>query len=161
MTKPSRASFQLAALVLIVAIPVASWWLIGDQTNEAARQLDAEGVELDYAIRPMTLGPVGDRIAGVLACIGTIGALGALVWGTSTRKVDSRWWWVLLPLVGAGALVGIAWRVLTAGGIGANIGAGLTIIAGGPLLAALLIAAAVAALQMHRDRIRRNRGNSN
>ncbi|MEU5791449.1 hypothetical protein ABZ754_27460 [Micromonospora purpureochromogenes] len=52
-----------------------------------------------------------------------------------------------------------AWRVLTAGGIGANIGAGLTIMFGGPILAVLLIAAAVAAQHIHRSRVVRNRSN--
>ncbi|NHO83155.1 hypothetical protein [Micromonospora sp. CMU55-4] len=67
---------------------------------------------------------------------------------------------MLLPLGGAGVVVGFAWRVLTAGGFGANIGAGLTIIFGGPLLAVPLTAAAVAALQLHLTRARRNGSNS-
>ncbi|TYB35484.1 hypothetical protein FXF50_23955 [Micromonospora sp. AP08] len=160
MTKQRGMSIPTAALVLILATPVASWGLIGDLTNEEARQLAAEGVELDYAIRPVSLGPVGDRIVGVLACIGVIGALALLVRDTYTCRLDSRWWRVLLPLVGAGVVVGFTWRVLTAGGIGANIGAGLIIIFGGPLLAVLLIAAAVAALHLHLTRARRNGSNS-
>ncbi|MEH0843307.1 hypothetical protein V6U81_13065 [Micromonospora sp. CPCC 205711] len=155
--KLRRTALPVAMLVLILAAPVASWWLTGDLTNEAARQLAAQGVELDYEFRPLSLGPVGDRTVGVLACISAIGALGLLVRGTATRRLDSGWWPVLLPLVGAGAVVGFAWRVLTAGGIGANIGAGLTIMFGGPVLAVLLVAAAAAAaLQMHRIRLRRH-----
>lgn len=39
----------------------------------------------------------------------------------------------------AGLLVGVGWRVLTAGVIGANIGAGLVIVFGGPVVAGLLL----------------------
>ncbi|MEU8261579.1 hypothetical protein AB0C02_13285 [Micromonospora sp. NPDC048999] len=156
MTKQGRTSILIAALVLILATPVASWWLIGDLSNAAARQLAAEGVELDYVIRPLSLGPVGDRIVGLLACIGALGALAWLMWATPSRRLDSRWWWVLLPLVVAGVLVGFGWRVLTSGALSANIGAGLTVIFGGPLLAALLLAAAVAAVHMRLVRMRRN-----
>ncbi|MER6756845.1 hypothetical protein ABT235_21975 [Micromonospora echinofusca] len=107
---------------------------------------------MDYAIRPVSLGPAGDRIVGVLACVGVVLALAWLLRVTARRSLDRRWWWVLAPLVAAGALLGLAWRVLTAGGIGANIGAGLMLIVGGPALAVLLIVAAVAALRMRRHR---------
>ncbi|MFJ2084410.1 hypothetical protein ACI2KV_02160 [Micromonospora chokoriensis] len=157
MTKLNQASLKLAAVVLIVAVTVVFWWIVGDQTNEAARQLDAEGVELDYAIRPVVnLGPAGERIVGVLACIGAIGAFGVLVLGTYTRKVAFGWWWVLIPLAGVGAIVGWFWRVLTAGEIGANIGLGLAVIYACPLLVVLLTAAAVAKLKLQRDRERRS-----
>ncbi|MET8201766.1 hypothetical protein [Micromonospora taraxaci] len=156
MTKLNQASLKLAAVVLIVAVTVVFWWIVGDQTNEAARQLDAEGVELDYAIRPVNLGPAGERIVGVLACIGAIGAFGVLVLGTYTRKVAFGWWWILIPLVGVGAIVGWFWRVLTAGEIGANIGLGFAVIYACPLLVVLLAAAAVATRRLQRDRERRN-----
>ncbi|RLK25787.1 hypothetical protein DER29_3798 [Micromonospora sp. M71_S20] len=152
MTKPHRLTLPTTALVLVLGTPVASWWLIGDLTNDEARRLAAEGVELDYAIRPVSLGPAGDRIVGVLACVGVVVALAWLLRATARRRLDPRWWWVLVPLVGAGVLVGLAWRVLTAGGIGANIGAGLMVVAGGPALTVLLIVAAVAAMRMRRPR---------
>ncbi|MCX4390895.1 hypothetical protein OG777_28765 [Micromonospora peucetia] len=145
-------TFPVTALVLVLCTPVASWWLIGDLTNDEARQLAAEGADLDYAIRPVSLGPAGDRIFGALACVGAIAAVAGLVWAMSRHRLDPRWWRVLLPLVAAGVLVGFAWRVLTAGGIGANIGAGLMIMAGGPVLAVMLTVAAVATLRMRRSR---------
>ncbi|MEW2379756.1 hypothetical protein AB0883_27130 [Micromonospora sp. NPDC047812] len=152
MTEPHRLTLPITALALVLGTPVAAWWLIGDLTNDEARRLAAEGVELDYAIRPVSLGPAGDRIVGVLACVGVVVALAWLLRPTARRRLDPRWWWVLAPLVGAGVLVGLGWRVLTAGGIGANIGAGLMVIAGGPALAVLLIVAAVAAVRMRRPR---------
>ncbi|MGW3889097.1 hypothetical protein ACWD69_10445 [Micromonospora chokoriensis] len=156
MTKLNQASLKLAAVVLIVAVTVVFWWIVGDQTNEAARQLDAEGVELDYVIRPVHLGPEGERIVGVLACIGAIGAFGVLVVGTYTRKVAFGWWWILIPLAGVGAIVGWFWRVLTAGEIGANIGLGFAVFYACPLLVVLLTTAAVATRRLQRDRERRN-----
>ncbi|MEU7934725.1 hypothetical protein [Micromonospora echinofusca] len=152
MTKQHRPTFPITALILLLCTPVAAWWLIGDLTGDEARRLAAEGVELDYAIRPVSLGTTGDRIVGVLACVGVVLALAWLLRATARRSLDRRWWWVLAPLVAAGALLGLAWRVLTAGGIGANIGAGLMLIVGGPALAVLLIVAAVAALRMRRNR---------
>ncbi|MEU4775224.1 hypothetical protein [Micromonospora sp. NPDC023644] len=155
MTKQHRPTFRITALTLVLCAPVAAWWLIGDLTGDEARQLAAEGVELDYAVRPVSLGTAGDRVVGVLACVGVVLALAWLLRATARRRLDARWWWVLVPLVGAGVLLGLAWRVLTAGGIGANIGAGLVVIAGGPTLAVLLTVAAVAALRMRRSRPRR------
>ncbi|HWH01724.1 MAG TPA: hypothetical protein VNV66_20950 [Pilimelia sp.] len=151
-------SLSLAALALVLATPIASAWLIGDLTNEEARRLAAEGVELDYAIRPASLGPVADRYVGVLACAVAVGALGVLLWATRSRRLDPRWWNVLAPLVAAGVLAGFSWRLMTAGGIGANIGAGLVVVIGGPLLVALLAGAVVAAVLIRRRRAPRASG---
>lgn len=52
---------------------------------------------------------------------------------------DARWWSVLVPLMAAGFITGAGWRVMTAGVIGANIGAGLVVLFGSPLVAALLV----------------------
>lgn len=144
MPTPNRRSLRLASLVLVLATPVAVWWLVGDLTDGRARRLAAEGVALDYAVRPVSLGPAGDRIVGVLACVAAVLALGVLVRATAVRRLDAGWWTVLAPLVAAGALVGFAGRVVTAGGVGANIGAGLMVLAGGPALVVLLVVAAVA-----------------
>ncbi|MEU5562707.1 hypothetical protein [Micromonospora musae] len=160
MAKRHSRWVPLAALVLVLATPVISWWLIGDLTNDEARRLAAEGVELDYAFRPVSLGPAGNRTVGVLACIGGLGALAWLVRATSRRRVDRRWWGVLLPLVGGGILVGFGWQVMTAGGIGANIGAGLTIMFGGPILVVLLVTAAVMAWRLRGGRVGRDRGSA-
>jgi hypothetical protein len=66
--------------------------------------------------------------------------------------VDRRWWEVIGPLVVAGLMVGVGWRVLTAGVVGANIGAGLALMTGGPVVAALLLWALVRALLLVRRR---------
>ncbi len=148
MPTPYRPAILLPSLLLVLATPVAVWWLVGDLTGGEARRLAAEGVALDYAVRPVSLGTVGDRVAGVLACVAAVVALGVLVRATAVRGLDPRWWTVLTPLVAAGALVGFAGRVVTAGVIGANIGAGLLVLAGGPALVVLLLVAAIAAWRL-------------
>ncbi|NJP34519.1 hypothetical protein [Micromonospora thermarum] len=148
MPNPYRPAVLLPSLLLVLATPVAVWWLVGDVTSGDARRLAAEGVALDHTVRPVSLGATGDRIVGVLACVAAAVALGVLVRGTVVRRLDARWWAVLAPLVVAGALVGYAARVLTAGVIGANIGAGLIVLVGGPVLAVLLVVAAVAAWRL-------------
>jgi hypothetical protein len=53
----------------------------------------------------------------------------------------------------AGFITGAGWRVMTAGVIGANIGAGLVVLFGSPLVAALLVwAAARSTYLVHRLR---------
>ncbi len=54
-------------------------------------------------------------------------------------SADLRWLAVVLPLLAAAVLLGWGWRVLTAGVIGANIGAGLVVAFGGPLVVAALL----------------------
>ncbi|WP_146605643.1 hypothetical protein [Micromonospora craterilacus] len=146
-----RRAVPVLVVALLLATPVATAWLVGDLTNREARRLAAEGVPLDYFLRPVSLGATGDRVVGVLACVLVILSLALLIRATATRTLDSRWWTVLLALMLSGALIGFAWRVMTAGGIGANIGAGLVVLAGGPVLLLLLIVAAVQAFRLRRQ----------
>jgi hypothetical protein len=36
MTKLNQASLKLSAVVMIMAVTVVFWWIVGEQTNEAA-----------------------------------------------------------------------------------------------------------------------------
>jgi membrane protein implicated in regulation of membrane protease activity len=65
--------------------------------------------------------------------------MGVLGWATLRRLLDIRWWAVLALLLAAGFIAGAGWWVMTAGVIGANIGAGWVIISGGPILLMLLV----------------------
>ncbi|MDX3077390.1 hypothetical protein ACIP98_15075 [Streptomyces sp. NPDC088354] len=141
----------LAAVTLIASVPVAVWGLLGRQEAAGFRPS-----ELDYLVRPL------DVPAGVETGLGVVAALlavaAATVLGMASRpgpeRFDGRWWQVLGPLVAAGALAGAGWRVVTAGVIGANIGAGLVILLGGPLVAALLAWSAGRGLWLARARRR-------
>ena len=137
-------------VALLLATPVATAWLVGDLTNGEARGLAAQGESLDYVVRPVSLGATGDRVVGVLACVLVVVSLALLIRATATRTLDPRRWTVIVPLMLAGVLIGFAWRVVTAGAIGANIGAGLVVFAGGPALLILLVIAAVQTLRLRR-----------
>jgi hypothetical protein len=132
-----RCRTALAAVALVATVPVAIWGLWGQQ--------NAPGVppsELDYAYRPWDLPPGLDTALGWGALILTLATTAALVLDTVRQQLDARWWSVLAPLVVAGLAVGSGQRVLTAGGIGANIGAGIALLLVAPATAALILGAA-------------------
>src|SRR5215472_1781022 len=122
-----------AAAGLVLAFPVASWWLVGDLSTVPASE------HPDFAFRPLDVGRGVERAAGLASVLVAAVMLLMLVWFTVRHLFDARWWTVLVPLMAAGFIIGAGWRVMTAGVIGANIGAGIVVIFGGPLVAALLV----------------------
>jgi hypothetical protein len=141
-----------AGVTLVLATPVAVSWMVGDLTDDVSLELAAQGVALDYGIDPITFGSTGDRIVGIAACVAVLASVALLAQQTIAGRMRGGWWAVLAPLVAVGILVGFAWRVWTAGGIGANIGAGLVVLFGGPLALGLLLAALVSAVILLRSR---------
>ncbi|WP_431950012.1 hypothetical protein [Actinacidiphila sp. bgisy167] len=141
-----------AAVTLVVATPVATWGLMGRQ--------DATGfepAELDYLVRPFAVPEEAETAIGAVAAALAAGA--ALVLGRASRpgqpdRPDGRWWAVTGPLVAAGALTGAIWRTVTAGVVGANVGAGLAIMFGGPVVAGLVLWSLVRGLRSARARRR-------
>jgi hypothetical protein len=92
----------------------------------------------DYVIRPLRISPALEQILGAGATLIAIAAALLLTWASLRHDLDLRWWSVLGPLLPAGALTGYGWRVLTAGVIGANIGAGLLTFLASPVIVAVL-----------------------
>jgi hypothetical protein len=133
----------LAAAALVIATPVATWWLVGDQSSA--------GTGLDYAVRPIELDPAVERMVGIGSVLAVVVSALVLARASRRRQLDQRWWSVLVPLLLAGLIVGAGWRVLTAGVIGANIGAGLVILFGGPAVAALLLWAVFRSVHLARS----------
>jgi len=138
----------VAAAAAVIAIPVATWWLVGDQSTIKV------SADADYAFRPFDVSVGAERTAGIGSTVLAVVALLTLAWATGGHRIDARWWMVLTPLLTAGLVVGFGWRVMTAGVIGANIGAGLVVLLGGPLVATLLIWAI--AYSIHLLHLRRN-----
>lgn len=129
----ARWAVLAAALGLVLAVPVATWWLVGDLSTV---QVSAGR---DYAFRPWPIGPTVARAAGTGSLVVGSVTVAVLGWATLRRVLDIRWWAVLLPLGAAGFIAGAGWRVMTAGGIGANIGAGMVVLFGGPAVLVLLV----------------------
>jgi hypothetical protein len=149
-TASSRGRGLLAAAVgCLLATPVAVWWRVGDQSPTVP-----PGTALDYVIRPPVIDPWVERVIGIAAVLVVGGTVFLLVRGSRRGRFDRRWWAALLPALAAGIVAGLGGRVVTAGTIGANIGGGLVIIVGGPLVALLLLWSAgwSARLLLSRDR---------
>ncbi len=121
------------AVALVLAVPVAAWWRIGDRYSTLYPSEITHSV-----IPPFPISPAAERAAGRGAVLAAIVAAAWLTWASLRHDFDLRWWSVLGPLLPAGILAGFGWRVLTARMDGANIGAGCVLLTVGPAVAALL-----------------------
>ncbi|MGA5205172.1 hypothetical protein [Streptomyces variegatus] len=130
----TNRGIMAAGAALVGGVPVAAWGLMGQQNHDG---LPAS--ELDYAFQPWDIGDGVAAVAGGLALVLAAAGAAVLVRSSLRGAMDRRWWGVLGPLVVLGLMAGVGWRILTAGGIGANIGAGLLIIFGTPIAAGLLL----------------------
>lgn len=142
----------VAAVTLVLALAVAAWWVIGDQSTPAALAADP-----NFLVRPPAIDAAAERVVGIVAAALAVTAAVILVRATGTGRLDPRWWAVLAPLMLVAVGCGYAARILTAGVIGANIGAGLTLIIGGPVALLLLAVAALAARRIVLTRTPRGR----
>ena len=124
-----------AAVALVLATPVAAWLLVGDLS---ATEFD----DLDYLWRAPALPAAVELVLGVLAALIAVASATVLAVALYRGQVRRQWSATVVPLCVAGALVGYAGRVVSAGGIGANIGGALMIGLAGPLVLALVVAAA-------------------
>ena len=128
----SASSTVAAAMVLGLAVSVVTWWLIGDLST--ARPDNA-----DYVIRPLVrIGAGAARVLGIVSLVLALAAAAWLSWASVHSGFDLRWWSVIGPLLALGILLGLGWRVFTAGVVGANIGAGLYAFLVGPIIVALV-----------------------
>jgi hypothetical protein len=91
------------AVALVLAVPVAAWWLIGDLYSLTPNP--------GWVFRPF---PAAGRAAGRGSVLAAIVAATWLTWASLRHEFDLRWWSVLGPLLPAGILAGFIWRVLTA-----------------------------------------------
>jgi hypothetical protein len=102
----------LAAAALVLAVPVVTWWLAGDQSTVPV------SANPDYVIRPFGISPALERALGRGSVLVAIAAALLLTWASLRYGLDPRWWSVLGPLLLAGVLTGFGWRLFTAGVIG-------------------------------------------
>jgi hypothetical protein len=140
-----------ASAGLVLAFPVATWWLVGDLSTVSA------SAHPDFAFRPLDVSRGAERAAGLASALLAAVMLLMVVWFSVRHLFDARWWTVLVPLMAAGFITGAGWRVMTAGLIGANIGAGLVVLFGSPLVAALLVWSVARSIHLA-HRLRHGRG---
>lgn len=127
--------YRNAAVALVLATPLAVWSLVGDLS---ATEFD----DLDYIWRAPDLPVAVDVALGVVSVAVVLASAAVLLGGLRRGHVRRQWSATVVPLCVAGALLGYGGRVVTAGGIGANIGGGLMVMFAGPLILALVVAAA-------------------
>lgn len=105
----------------MVAVPVATWFLVGYLAEEGGTDHFFEVPQLD---RPVEI------------LLGTLAALIALIagWGFLGRfrswLIDDGWWRVYSRLLACGVFVAVGARIVTAGSGGANIGGGMLLVLG-------------------------------
>lgn len=119
-----RVHAPMAAVAVTLATPFVAWWTIGDLSEEVDRR------HADYFLRPPQLGERVELGVGLGASVVAGASLVVLAMATRRRSIERRWWAVLVPLLVVGAFCGLAYRVMTAAVIGANIGAGMVVLFG-------------------------------
>lgn len=124
-----------AAVVSLPAAALTTAWLAGDLSYRGPE------TDLDYAVQPLPVGDATLAAAGVFGVVVLLAAVAVVVLRAG------RAWPVLACLAAAGVLIGGGYRVLTAGVVGANIGAGLVLLFGLPAMLALLLTGAVLAVR--------------
>ncbi len=122
--------------MLPLAVPIAAWWLIGDLSF---RPGDPDS--LDYMWRQPAVDPVVENLVGIAAALTVVASLAVLVRAARKGALDPRWWLVVVLVAIGGAAAAAVERAVTAGVVGANIGGGLALFLGVPLVALLLLSA--------------------
>jgi hypothetical protein len=116
-----------AAGAVVVAAPFAVWSWVGDQSSA--------GTDLDYMMRPPMLSSTQESIvlvASTLALVTGVVVLVAVQASGTARPPLLALTAIAAAYTGA---VGLGYRIMTAGVIGANIGGGLVLLASVPATA--------------------------
>lgn len=128
-----RRPLALVAIWLFVLLsPVTVWVVVGDLSYTG-------DPDLDYMYEPPRLTSGQQR--AIAATVATVAAAAVMstVLAYPRRLVGRADFRVALPVLLAGAYCGLAGRVTTAGGIGANIGGALVVMAAPFFLLAMLV----------------------
>lgn len=118
------SSAQGRARLVVAAVPVATWFLVGYLSEEGGTDHIVEIRQLD---RPVEI------FLGVLAALIALGAGWSFLGRSRNWLIDEGWWRVYVRLLGCGLFLAVGARIVTAGSSGANIGGGMLLLFG-PLL---------------------------
>lgn len=119
-----RTRWILTGALGVALIPV-TWWLIGDLSSPGFAP-----EELDYMFRAPEAFERHATAAGLIGSSVAIICLLSLGWMYLQGNLDRRGLVTMVAVAAAGAFGGFSARTMTAGGIGANIGAGLVFMVG-------------------------------
>lgn len=134
----SHVASRLGAVLLVLAFPVAIWFLIGDMSTSPLPPSQS-----DYLVRPLPIAGWVESTAGIAAIIVVV-ASGVLLYRERKRgSVSHRVWIAVALLIPAGLIISFAGRIITAGVIGANIGGAMMFAVALPIAGILIIAAVV------------------
>jgi hypothetical protein len=122
---------RVGAALLLVSVPMAAWWLIGDLSESPYADY--------YTLKPLQLRFGDERVFGVVATVVAIVGLGLLVASRPRLRSKPSSWELAVGAVAAAEVTSVyIYRVITAGVIGANIGAGMMFMFGVPIVGFLL-----------------------
>lgn len=107
---------------------------------------------MDHAFKPPPLSGRVELAVGVAAAATVLACTVVLGIRARRSEEDRLWLGPLLAAALAAVIIGFGWRVATAGVIGANIGAGLVVMFGGPLVLVLLSWATVRSVALMRQK---------
>jgi len=127
-----RGAVGLAVVLAVVTLPFAAWWLIGDQSTVPLSD------DPDYTVRPPHINPSLARDVGIVSVALFVAAIAFALYATQKRWLGGRWWAVIGPLLLVGVIAAFGERLVTAGVIGANIGAGFVVFLGVPVVVAAI-----------------------
>jgi hypothetical protein len=134
--------------LVVLAAPVATYWLIGDQSSPGLLPQNA-----DYAAHPPGWSPSAVRVAGIGAlCVGIV-ALAWLGFAVSKSLLRREWLGVVGLLAASASVLAVGYRIATAAVIGANIGVGFFMMFGLPLCVGLWIWAATIGYRLRGTRV--------
>ncbi len=134
--KKSLSTLWLWSLMLagMAATFPATWWVLGRFDHSSDWIVDP-----DYAVPPPQIPRSLAHAIGIVSVLLAIMGFGTLVNLVRTNRWPSHLVGINWPGFAAAAYVGMAAHVITAPGIGANIGAGLVVLATGPVAVILLM----------------------
>lgn len=139
LISPPKVGVVLATAAGVVACAPATWAiasLLPTQTDPAIA---------DYLVDPPDLSAVTRSAIGIAAAVLAAAAIAVFVRSVRHCVVDRSWFLVVALLAFVSSYIGFTYAAVTAPTIGANIGAGILLMAGGLLVPICTLSAAVLA----------------
>jgi hypothetical protein len=133
-----RTRLVTATTALALATPVATWTLAGDRSSDGFTE-----DQLDHLFRAPAIPWLVEVLAGAAAVAVVVASAAVLGRAVHQGRLSRPWLGTVVPLAAAGAVLGYGGRLVTAGGIGANIGGAMFLFIGLPIVGILVAAAAV------------------